>query len=188
MPRKLLITLILILFLFPFISWYYLQRGLDWRKEAQEIMKGSQPFPTGQWQDISDKKFSSGQLEGNVTLVTYISCENPQQQSDLLNAFYLQFKESKKAYFIILDTCSTTSFTSDPTKINWHIFSCSDSVDLCNRLYAEWPAGKNHALVDRHQKIRSYYASGTEEEKRILLEHMALLLPRERSDKVELKR
>jgi hypothetical protein len=43
-------------------------------------------------------------------------------------------------------------------------------------------------LVDRHAVIRSYYAGQTKDEKKQLVEHMALLIPRERSDKVELKR
>jgi len=58
MSRKFLITVILILFLLPFVSWYYLQSGLNWRKQAQVIMSGKQPFPEGEWTDQSGKILS----------------------------------------------------------------------------------------------------------------------------------
>lgn len=187
MSRKLLVTLILILFLFPFVSWYYLQRGLDWRKEAQEVMKGKEPFPAGEWKDHAGNMISTEQLEGKVTLVTFLNCDQMDEKKILLDELYEQFKETGKAHFIILDTCQTNMF-SDPLRKDWIVLSCSDSMNLCDLLSENWPAEKSHALVDRDKHIRSYYASSTEEEKRILLEHMALLLPRERSEKVELKR
>jgi hypothetical protein len=51
-----------------------------------------------------------------------------------------------------------------------------------------WPAGKSYALVDRKGVTRAYYEAATPEEKRTLTEHMALLIPRERTEQVELKR
>ena len=51
-----------------------------------------------------------------------------------------------------------------------------------------WEKDKIFALVDRKGVIRSYYAINTTDEKRMLVEHMSLLLPRERQEKVELKR
>ena len=188
MSRKLLVTIILILFILPFISWYYLQRGLDWRKEAQEIMNGTQPAPEGEWKEVTGKMFSSKELEGHVTLVTFISCDQQEEDTMLLNQFYKQFKETQKAHFILLDSCSQASNLHDPLRSKWHVFSCSDSINLCNSFAKNWPSGKTHALIDRKNIIRSYYASETKDDKRLLLEHMALLLPRERSDKVELKR
>ena len=47
MSKKFLVTIVLILFLLPFVSWYYLQSGLDWRKDAQAVMNGTNPFPSG---------------------------------------------------------------------------------------------------------------------------------------------
>ena len=188
MSRNLLVTLILILFLLPFVSWYYLRQGLNYRKEAQAIMSGTQPFPEGQWNDVAGKLFDSKQIDERVTLVTFMPCDQQSDYSELLNQFYEQFRETKKASFIILDSCRTSSGFIDATKSNWHVISCSDSINLCDPLLKSWPAGKSHALIDRDLKIRSYYSSATEDEKRLLLEHMALLIPRERSEKVELKR
>jgi hypothetical protein len=120
--------------------------------------------------------------------VTLVRCEDKDELLHLLDQLYDQFKETKKANFIILDSCTSGEFFLDTSKSKWRIFLCSDSINLCTALKPGWEQGKRHALVDRHAILRSYYASNSDEEKKMLLEHMALLLPRERSDKVELKR
>src|SRR5688572_15511978 len=107
MPRKLLVTLILILFLFPFVSWYYLKRGLEWRKEAQAVMSGTLPIPVADLYEVNGKKFSTDELENHVTLISLLTCDNTGAQQELLAKFYDQFKDTKKAHFILLDKCAT---------------------------------------------------------------------------------
>jgi hypothetical protein len=189
MSRKFLITAILLLFLLPFVSWYYLQSGLKWRKEAQVIMSGKQPFPEGEWKDEAGRNLSSSQLAEHVTIVTLLSCENRDSMASTLEKFYHQFKETRKANFIVLDTCQTIqAMLVDSLRTDWYYFKCNGSITLCQQLLLNWPSGKTHALIDRNKIIRSYYAEQTKDEKRMLLEHMALLLPRERSDQIILKR
>jgi len=190
MSRKFLVTIVLILFLLPFVSWYYLQSGLDWRKDAQAVMNGTNPFPSGACVLADGRKFSVDSLEGRVTLMTYASCGTDDKgQKDVLDALYTQFKETGKAAFIILDTCQAGSanLLQEPHK-NWYVIPCADSVALCNVVKSLWEKDKIFALVDRKGVIRSYYAVNTTDEKRMLVEHMSLLLPRERQEKVELKR
>lgn len=188
MSRKFLVTAILILFLLPFVSWYYLQSGLKWRKEAQALMSGTQLFPAGQWTDIGGTPFKQDHLKDHVTLVARSACATASDVSILLDQLYDQFKETKKANFFLLDECADTPMKDDSLRLNWFVFHCSDSLPPCTELLVNWPEGKSFALVDRDKTIRSYYAASTKDEKRLLLEHMALLLPRERSEKVELKR
>ena len=189
MSRKFLVTIILILFLLPLVSWYYLQSGLNWRKEAQAIMNGKTPFPTVDYTDSTGEKFSSALLDAHVSIVTFISCSGEVDQRNVLLELYDQFKETNKANFILLDSCDVAMSTlSDPSKKNWYVLPCSDSLTLCSSLLNEWPEGKIFALVDRNKALRGYYGIATKDEKRILVEHMALLLPRERQEKVELKR
>jgi hypothetical protein len=189
MSRKFLVTIILILFLLPFVSWYYLQSGLNWRKAAQEIMNGTTPFPSVDYANSTGQKFSTALLEEHVSIVTFISCTGSENQENLLLELYDQFKETNKANFILLDSCDTAmTSVGDPSKKNWYMLPCLDTMQLCRSLLNEWPDGKSFALVDRNKVIRSYYGMATKDEKRMLVEHMALLLPRERQEKVELKR
>lgn len=190
MSRKFLVTIVLILFLLPFVSWYYLQSGLDWRKDAQAVMNGTNPFPSGDCVLADGRKFSADSLEGRVTLVTYASCDSDEKgQQDVLEALYTQFKETGKAAFVILDTCQAGSgnLLQEPHK-TWYVIPCVDTIATCIGLKSLWEKDKIFALVDRKGVIRSYYAVNTTDEKRMLVEHMSLLLPRERQEKVELKR
>lgn len=190
MSRKFLITIVLILFLLPFVSWYYLQSGLDWRKDAQAVMNGTSPFPAGTSMLADGRKFSSDSLEGRVTLLSYIACDQDDKgQREVLEALYGQFKETGKAAFVLLDTCQagTGNMPSTQDK-NWYVIPCADSMVVCNDISKLWEKDKMFALIDRKGIIRSYYAIHTTNEKRMLVEHMSLLLPRERQEKVELKR
>jgi len=190
MSRKFVITVVLILFLLPFVSWYYLQSGLNWRKQAQEIMSGTTPFPPGAYQLSDGRVFHADSLVRYVSIISFVACqEGSKNTKEVLDVIYKQFKDTNKARIIQIDTCSSITGPSiTPGMKNWYIIPCTDSIDLCKTLTADWPIDKPFALVDRKGIIRSYYSINTQDEKRILVEHMSLLLPRDRQEKVELKR
>jgi hypothetical protein len=190
MSRKFLLTIVLILFLLPFVSWYYLQSGLDWRKQAQEVMSGTKPFPSSNYEARDGRVLTADSLDNHVSLVCFLPCNaDAGEQITVLNEIYNQFKETNKAIYILLDSCqSAANAMADASRKNWYVLPCNDSISLCNALLTDWPDDKVFALVDRKGVIRSYYGIGTKDEKRILVEHMSLLLPRERQEKVELKR
>lgn len=190
MSRKFLITIILILFLLPFVSWYYLQSGLNWRKQAQAVMNGTTPFPSISCLTNTRSLFSQDSLEGRVTLITYLPCASAgTEQASVLKAVFDQFKDTHKASYILLDTCDGAAAPDLPGgKYGWFVFQSPDSCGLSSALQQGWPADHAYALVDRKGIIRAYYKAETPEEKKTLVEHMALLLPRERQEEVELKR
>jgi len=190
MSRKFLVTIVLILFLLPFVSWYYLQSGLDWRKNAQEVMSGAKPFPAGDYLAGNARKLTADSLENHVSIVCFLPCTTDASgQMEVLDQIYNQFKETNRAIYILLDSCQSAPNTmADASRKNWYVLPCTDSVSLCNSLVSDWPDDRVFALVDRRGVIRSYYGIQTKDEKRILVEHMSLLLPRERQEKVELKR
>ncbi|MDQ3016627.1 MAG: hypothetical protein M3R25_07915, partial [Bacteroidota bacterium] len=129
MSRKLVVTLVLILFLLPFVSWYYLQSGLTWRKEAQAIMNGTTPFPIGQWKDQTAKAFSNKFLEQHVTLAVNMSCTNQAANTEVLEKIYDQFKDTKKTNYILLMNCENAGASLlDSTRMNWFVFNCQDSL------------------------------------------------------------
>ncbi len=190
MSRKFLVTIILILFLLPFVSWYYLQSGLNWRKKAQEIMNGTEVFPVGEYQMADGRKLTPDSLDNHVTLVCFLPCGSQKtEQLEVLDALYEQFKETNKAAYVLLDSCQAVSqLSATRTYKSWFIIPCQDTMDLCRTLKLNWARDKPFALVDRKGVIRSYYGIATADEKRTLVEHMSLLLPRERQEEVELKR
>jgi hypothetical protein len=187
--RKLTVTLVLILFLLPIGSWYYLKSGLKWRQQVQAAMNGTTPVTGLPYYTTIGTRLTEEELTEHVTLLTIIDCGDEGTQRDLITRFYNQFKETKKANFIFFDTCSVAAGSwIDSLPQYSYTIDCSDSLNQCTRLLQPWPAGKSYALVDRKGIIRSYYDAASTDDKRIMLEHMALLIPREHGDKVELKR
>lgn len=181
--------LLLIVVLFPLISWYYLRTGLEWRKKAQDVMEGDQPLPPVEFADETGLKFSPKSLEYHVTLLSFLPCMEITEYRTVLDEIYKQFRETNKANFLLLDSCGIMpSAFADPERKKWFVVPCTDSTSYCQEISASWPMGASFALVDRKGHIRSYYPIRTKEERKILVEHMALLLPRERQEKVELKR
>lgn len=190
MSRKFIITIVLILFLLPFVSWYYLQSGLEWRKEAQAVMNGTTSFPEGAFADADGDILNTDSLSYRVSLLSFSSCDaSDAARKEVLELLYNQFKDTGKANFIVLDSCSVISDSAlKSERDKWYAIPCQGSGSLCKDLLKEWPSDKTFALVDRSGIIRSYYGITTEDDKRVLVEHMSLLLPRERQEKVELKR
>ena len=188
MKRKFLVTLVLLLLLLPLVSWYYLRSGLAWRKEAQALMSGATPFPQVAMVDDAGMMIPVEKLRGRVNLVTFVPCQPDPAWTELIDLLQEQFKETGKANILLVDSCQGGAVPGSPAGSMIHHVPCGSSPGLCEALGRDWPAGQPFALVDRKMVVRSYYAAGTKEEKKILLEHMALLLPRERTDEVELKR
>lgn len=153
-------------------------------------MNGKQKMPELPFQhSISGKPFEKSQLEYHVSLLVLLSCNSAASQQELAGTLYHHFKDSHKANFLFVDTCSQSTFSlSDTLRENVYLLHCSDSLSSCKSLLQDWPAGQNFALIDKAGVIRAYYAAGNHDEKKMLLEHMALLLPRDHSEKVELKR
>lgn len=129
------------------------------------------------------------QLEHHVSLVTLVSCDSLEDQLDIIAHLYSQFKLTHKANFIFIDTCSSqTLVLPDSLTQSIYTITCDDSTHNCIPLLQQWPAGKSFALLDKRGVLRAYYAVNTMDEKRTLVEHMAILLPRELGEKVEIKR
>lgn len=189
MSRKFVVTIVLILFLLPFVSWYYLQSGLNWRKKAQEVMNGNELFPQIAITLTDGRPYPTDSLQDKVTLVCFRPCEPFDEQAQVLEQLYNQFKDTGKAKFLLMDSCIVESGAGvDSHRKGIVPASCSANHEVCESLKNSWPSDKPFALVDRKGVIRSYYGIGSNEEKRILVEHMSLLLPRDRQEKVELKR
>jgi len=189
MSRKLTVTLVFFIFLLPFVSWYYLRSGLEWRKNVQSVLNGKQELPELSFRSKTGIPLEKSQLENHVSLVVLVSCDSLVSQMDLVKTLYLQFKDTQKANFLFVDTCQLDSLIlPDTIKENIYTFQCNDTLAVCDSLLMNWSPGSQFALVDRHGIIRAYYPARTHDEKKMLVEHMAILIPRDYTEKVQLKR
>lgn len=189
MSRKITVTLIFFIFLLPFVSWYYLRSGLEWRKNVQSVLNGKKELPDLPFRSITGIPFDQSQVENHVSLVVLVSCDSLSSQMDLVKTLYQQFKDTQKANFLFVDTCQLdTLLFPDAVKENIYTIHCNDTLASCDSIINNWSPGCQFALVDRHGIIRAYYQAKTHDEKKMLVEHMAILIPRDYTEKVELKR
>ena len=153
-------------------------------------MNGTQPFPTGSFTISDGMVLTTDSLVNHVTLIAYLPCNAEEEGNKaVLAAVFDQFKDTHKAAYVLLDTCGVgAKYKAADNRYGWFVVGCPDSTGFCATLRKDWPIGASFALMDRKGIIRSYYNAQTKDEKRTLVEHMSLLLPRERQEEVELKR
>lgn len=187
-------ALFLLLVGLPAGSWYYLQKGLDYRLETM-----------GQLTDHGDFKLltssaADGDSKASVKVINFLAVDpaDRDQQGLLLSKLYEQF--DKREDFQLVSFWDSTTFrgldefrtkfgleeepqcTFQPLAgASWDQFIQTYEKD--STVPAEYMA-----LVDINGNIRNFYTQREEEKVKDLVEHIALLLPMKKQDKPELRR
>ncbi len=156
--------ILLMLVVFPAISWYYLQKGFEYRKTSYDRL---QPKTTWNLQSYANLD-SVSSFSGKTTVLF---------DSEIDKAFVLkffdQFKESNTFQSIVI---SQGKF--DP-----------DQLPEDNFKVAIAPTSLQHAaiLIDTGGVVRNYYQN-TEESLRMLIEDVAVTIPRTPSRQIVSKK
>lgn len=185
-------ALFLLLVGLPAGSWYYLQKGLDYRLETM-----------GQLSDHGDFKLltASAPAEADyVRVISFLSTDatKREKQGALLARLYEQF-DKREDFQLITFWDSTTVFGLGGFRETYNLeeepqcaFQALGKTEWEKfvRTYQEQveQAEEQMALVDINGNIRNFYAQGQEAEVKKLVEHVALLLPMKKQDKPELRR
>lgn len=186
-------ALFLLLVGLPAGSWYYLQKGLDYRLETM-----------GQLTDHGDFKLftaeSSDEETKTVRLINFLSAKEAQreEQGALLSKLYEQF--DKRDDFQLITFWDTSSFNGldafkashgleEEPQCTFEPLGQEEWARFVQTYEKEAATTDQHmALVDLEGNIRSFYLQTEQEEVRNLVEHIALLLPMKKQDKPELRR
>lgn len=143
------LVIILLLILFPLISWLYLKNGISFRRQALEQLSSITSFNN----NILDSATLS-QFTGKIALIEI----NGSQES--LVKINDQFKESSD--FVILSSKSGYKVQLGNNEIS--------------NLKAEFP-GKSYILIDNEGKVRRTYMDNSDNEMKQLVIHIATLIP-----------
>lgn len=183
-------ALFLLLIGLPAGSWYYLQLGLDYRKETM-----------GQLQDHGAFTLKTNHTpvgEGSVRVINFLSATNADTKGPLLAKLYEQF--DKREDFELVTFVDTTAFADLATFRTTYQLEEEPQCSFPSLKAAEWQAFvSTHesgakaevpylALVDVKGNIRNFYEQEDEEAVKQLVEHIAFLLPIKKRDKAELRR
>ena len=176
----------------PAGSWYYLQKGLDYRLETM-----------GQLSDHGDFKLltaGTSSATEQVRVINFLANEPAQreQQGELLSKLYAQF--DKREDFQLITFWDSTAFAGLDTfrrKYGLEEEPQCTFGPLGQQVWQQFvttykegakQAAQQMALVDMDGNIRNFYAQDQEAEIKRLVEHIALLLPMKKQAKPELRR
>ena len=171
------IGIIFILFVLPGGSWYFLQSGLDWRKEKRETLKQKVRFITSHDYTLKDKE-RLFELTAKRTNVIKLKGELTSLDQELIR----QFKNTFTFQFLLLSDgilppagLSSKEVTKyyDPQQQN-------PTVDMFKNA--------DYILTDTTGYIRQVYYGSKKETMTALVEDVALILPKVKTRDILMKR
>ncbi len=149
----------LFLVLVPLGSWYYLNQGLQYRKQLLKEMEIKSTLNT-----LSD---SSNLLLGNANLVVL---DNTKPTLDIVNNLNEQFQKSNRFKIIFKDSVGTYPYLPE------------------NYMADEWQnlSGSTFVLLDTMMNVRNTYSNSMEEIKK-MVEHISIIIPRQKDPDIKMK-
>ncbi|MBX2872828.1 MAG: hypothetical protein KTR30_12030 [Saprospiraceae bacterium] len=187
-------ALFLLLIGLPAGSWYYLQKGLDYRLETM-----------GQLTDHGDFKLLTSntpdqETKASVRVINFLAADPAEraQQGSLLSKLYAQF-DKREDFQLVTFVDSTLMSELDGFRTKYGLdeepqcmFRALDGSTWRKfvQTYKEESSSPDQyiALVDLEGNIRNFYVQQEQEEVKDLVEHIALLLPMKKQNKPELRR
>ncbi|MFK8102715.1 MAG: hypothetical protein AB8G15_09325 [Saprospiraceae bacterium] len=216
-------ALIMLIFVMPLVSWYYLSSGLNYQKEARAELKEYAIFPKFDFQTQYGTNLTQDSLKRKISVIHFFSKQdkNVEETMEKLSLIYDQFKERNDVLFLnfCLDEEVAADFSfrtygvekklndlvqcfflqrNDPTvsnlllqNIQTPVAAKENPTDEFQLQATNLPKGESYPfllLVDEHQIIRNYYQIEKDPAMGRLVEHMAMILPREKKEGTKMVR
>jgi len=159
--KFLAVTLMLVVF--PALSWYYLDTGLEYRKKAHQAM-----LPKGDLnQLISAKRFTTdydlrATCDGATSMLI---CRKDEKDDETIQRLYDQFDDANNFQLVLLNEKGLTPLPEFEAA-NFHVVP--STVNYGNEI----------VLLDNQMRIRSNH-SFKKEDIQDLVSYTALLIPRD---------
>ena len=188
------VFLYLLLFGFPIASWYYLDSGLNYRKDAMAELNDLGPIPGFEITTQSGDQLTSEVLKKKIVIAGIVPMDNSSTQQafgDFFKKLHAQFNERDDVAFVghmlTENNADREQFINqyelnDPEQCHFLL----TNTTVGKKLYSQYhfPEGMDAkqssfvALVDTSSTIRKYYNVLEMKERKRLVEHIAFILPR----------
>lgn len=188
-------ALFLLLVGLPAGSWYYLQKGLDYRLETM-----GQLSDHGDFKLLASVPAGTEEKEASVKVINFLATDADErtQQGRLLSKLYEQF-DKREDFQLVTFWDSTAVAEVDGFRTTYGLEEEPQCLfqPLAGTAWSNFiqtyekdmdSPGQYMALVDINGNIRNFYVQHEKEEVKDLVEHIALLLPMKKQDKPELRR
>ncbi len=174
------ILIILVLIGFPAISWFYLSSGLSWRIKAQDETLRKERLPETTFRlSGSDEELKVSAMAGYYYV---IAVPRDTQEWQHLNVIHEQFSVRPDYRTLYPEAAAPMPDSLD----RWINAVCvGGCVQFHNIAFA---GGATAAIVDDSLYVRGRYDLSTVEQMRKMVEHLAVVLPVEKRERLELRR
>jgi cytochrome oxidase Cu insertion factor (SCO1/SenC/PrrC family) len=204
-PILKMLALFMMLVVLPAGSWYYLKQGYEYRKASLDKLQELGTAPSFSFVNYDSTIINSEDLEGNVVIAGVFDYKNGLEE-DLkakIGKLFTQFNRREEFYMIVhLNGVSDSTvqqvgetlvedynfefperfyLTSGTTEFAWNTYKIPASKEELN--------SKNMVvLIDAKQEVRNYYSLNDEEEIKLLVHHVTIVLPKKQEKDIIIKR
>lgn len=183
------IGILLILVVFPLLSWFFLQSGLNFTKDKFDQLDSLGTVEQFAFDPVLGPSWVDTFMKGQMVLVGQLE-QMTETQSDLIQGIYNQLDDRKDLFFIFHDGEGAFELQRQDYQLN-HFLLDSMQVkvisradmsksDFESRLHLK-PGLSAHeiALIDTKSTVRGIYDLRDEQQRDLLVSHIVLLLPKE---------
>lgn len=185
------IMVIALLFLFPALSWYYLQTGLNHRKKALSELNELGKVGPFQLKNQSNLIISNEGLKRKVTIVNFIPANKTiaRNLTDRIAKVHQSFNEVDDVIFLSFTPADTSVQLIDMARElaiedhkQWYLLGTTPEEwqRLATEAYKLPKVENSVALVDTSGTIRNYYDVNINQEMGKLVEQTVLILPKQK--------
>jgi hypothetical protein len=197
----------------PAASWVYLQKGLNYQKEARKEIVVKQTLDVAKFIPEHIKEDSS-LLDNRLRVILFDKNVSPNEAREELKrklkdqfessqgVFVLEFVKSKTNLSLVNERHGEMHLRKELSKddydkmissrIGQPVFKDMDGKLLLDQLNKNQPLQENSSnfaiLVDHQNGLRNFYDTTNPDRVKKLVEHMAILIPRKDIEKAELIR
>lgn len=201
-PRKnywIATLLILVIFVLPLGSYWYLHSGLEYQKEALSELDSLGMLPAFDYRDQAGSRVDTSHTQNRVMLASFFDLHNEQTEARIHNmkAIHNQFDNRKDVLFV---SFYTGSQEENPEALaerlgirdvdQWKLIHLpqEEYARMLQTFALTEETRQSISLVDIRGVIRRAYAVDENRSMGRLIEHTAMLIPARESRKAELRR
>lgn len=204
-PILKMLALFMMLVVLPAGSWYYLRQGYEYRKASLDKLQELGPVPSFSFVNYDSTLIHSKDLEGSVLIAGVFDYKNGLQE-DLkakIGKLFTQFNRREEFYMIVhlngvsdstIQQIGETLIEDYDFEFPERFYLTSGTTDFALNTY-KIPASKEKlnsknrvVLIDAKQEIRNYYNLNEEEELKLLVHHVTIVLPKKQKKDIIIKR
>ena len=177
------VLILSVLTLLPALSWVYLTKGRDWRRDRVLELENLGEMPQFEVQSTSNVLLSPSTILGK-NLIVHRSVSS--DAIEIIGKLHDQFNEREDYLFLQYgDLNDPEAVTEDPEQ--WLLVDCASAAcTTVDQLFDEKDA--TTVLVDKDGYVRHFYDLSQDGSAAKLVEHMAVLIPIEKRARLQLRR